>query len=295
MRRMLLDTASLTYRAFHALPESLTDAQGQPIGGVRGVLDMHARLIGDHAPGEVVHVFDADWRPQPRVALCPSYKAHRPPEPEAITAQFTLLRQVLDGLGLARAEAPGWEADDAIAALALGAEAGEEVLIVSGDRDLLQLVRDGDAATATVQLLYTQRGVTDLAVFDAAAVRAAYGVAPERYADYAALRGDPSDGLPGLAGAGAKTARGLVERYGDVDTLIAHAHEQTPALARNLDAGAEALRATKRVVALRGEVEVDVVRPEPHMDRVAALARAHSLEGPVGRLARASGLSSPTS
>lgn len=294
MRRMLLDTASLTYRAFHALPESLTDEHGQPIGGVRGVLDMHARLLGDHAPDEVVHVFDADWRPQARVAACPSYKAQRPPEPEVITAQFGLLRAVLDALGLPRAEAPGWEADDALAAMALGAEPGDEVLIVSGDRDLLQLVRDGDAAAPAVRLLYTQRGVTDLTVFDVAGVRQAHGVDPQRYADYATLRGDPSDGLPGLEGVGAKTARALIDRYGDVDTLIAHADEQTPALAHNLRGSAEALRATRWVVALHGDVDVDVVRAEPDSDRAAALAREHNLEGPMGRLAQALGRAAPT-
>lgn len=295
MRRMLLDTASLTYRAFHALPDSLTDGRGRPIGGVRGVLDMHARLVGDHAPDEVIHVFDADWRPQARVEACPSYKAQRPPEPEAITTQFAILRRVLDALGLARAESPGWEADDAIAALALHAAADDEVLIVSGDRDLLQLVRDGDAATPAIRLLYTQRGVTELAVFDAAAVRAAHGIEPQRYADYATLRGDPSDGLPGLKGAGAKTARALIDRYGDVETLIAHPDEQTPALARNLRASAEQLRATRWVVDLRGDVDVDVVRAEPDPEEAAALAHEHSLEGPMGRVAQALGRPAPTS
>lgn len=313
MRRMLLDTPSLTYRAFHALPQTITDSAGRPVNAVRGVLDMHARLVGDHAPDETVHVFDHDWRPQPRVDACPSYKAERPPEPEAITEQFALLRAVLDALGVPRVEAPGWEADDAIAAMAFAAEPDDDVLIVSGDRDLLQLVRDGgersgrepghdetaghreESATATIRLLYTQRGVSQLAVFDAAAVRNAYGVEPSRYAEFAALRGDPSDGLPGLKGAGEKTARQLVIRYPDLDTLIAHADEQTPALARNLKASSEALRATRWVITLTGDVEVELVRSEPDLDRAGELAAQHNLDGPVGRLASALGLPVPAS
>lgn len=311
MRRMLLDTPSLTYRAFHALPQSITDDTGRPVNAVRGVLDMHARLLGDHAPDETVHVFDHDWRPQPRVQACPSYKAERPPEPEAITGQFALLREVLDALGLPRAEARGWEADDAIAAMAFAADRDDDVLIVSGDRDLLQLVRDGgerdasepaeggagrgEHATATIRLLYTQRGVSQLAVFDAEAVRNAYGVEPQRYAEFATLRGDPSDGLPGLKGAGEKTARQLVARYGDLDTLIAHADEQTPALARNLRGSADTLRATRWAIALHGEVDVALVRAEPDPDRVAELAATHNLEGPISRLAAALGRPVPTS
>lgn len=314
MRRMLLDTPSLTYRAFHALPQSITDDAGRPVNAVRGVLDMHARLLGDHGPDETVHVFDHDWRPQPRVAACPSYKAERPPEPEAITGQFALLREVLDALGAPRAEARGWEADDAIAAMAFAADPDDDVLIVSGDRDLLQLVRDGgerdvsdpseggggaagrvERATATIRLLYTQRGVSQLAVFDAEAVRNAYGVEPRRYAEFATLRGDPSDGLPGLKGAGEKTARQLVARYGDLDALIAHADEQTPALARNLRGSADTLRATRWVIALNGDVDVALVRAEPDPDRVAELAAGHNLEGPIGRLAAALGRPVPTS
>lgn len=289
MRRMLLDTPSLTYRAFHALPDSITDAAGRPVNGVRGVLDMHARLIADHAPDEVIHVFDDDWRPQPRVEACPTYKAARPPEPPEITEQFALLCEVLDALGLPRARAVGWEADDAIAAMALAATSDDEVLIVSGDRDLLQLVRDGGPDCPVVQLLYTRRGVSDLVRFDAAAVREAHGVDPQRYAEYAALRGDPSDGLPGLKGVGAKTARQLIARYGDVDAVIAHTDEQTPALARNLAAGAEALRATRQVVTLDGNVDVELHRAEPDLDRAATLATERRIEGPLSRLADATG------
>jgi 5'-3' exonuclease len=288
MRRMLLDTPSLTYRAFHALPDSITDEEG-PVNAVRGVLDMQARLLADHAPDELIAVFDADWRPPPRVAACPSYKAERPPEPEAITRQFALLTRVLDALGLARAEAPGWEADDAIAALAFRADPADEVLVVSGDRDLLQLVRDGGATTPAVRLLYTRRGVSDLAVFDAAGVRDGHGVDPERYADYATLRGDPSDGLPGLEGVGEKTARRLLAEHGNVEGVIAHADELSPALAERLRDGAETLRATRWVIALRGDVDVEVVRAEPDPERAAALAREHNLDGPVGRLAEALG------
>lgn len=283
---LLLDTSSLTYRAFFALPSSITDGAGRPVNAVRGVLDMHARLIVDHAPDTCVHVFDADWRPDPRVAAYPGYKSQRPDDPEGLPEQFPLLRRVLDALGLPRVEAPGWEADDAIGAIATAAGAGDRVDIVTGDRDLLQLVRDGDAdgGGPGVRVLYTVKGVSDLAVFDEAAVRAKYGVAPDRYVDFAILRGDPSDGLPGVKGVGEKTARDLVRRYPDLDALLAAAGEQTPALARRLREAGGYIAAMHQVVPVRCDVDLDWVTAERDDAVLDALASGHSLEGPVGRL-----------
>ncbi len=280
MRRMLLDTASLTYRAHHALPASITDPDGQPVGGVRGVLDMHARLLTDHAPDEVVHVFDADWRPAGRVAAWPGYKAQRPAEPPEITAQFALLARVLDALGLPRAQAPGWEADDAIGALVASAAREDHVQIVTGDRDLLQLVSD---EAPRVEVCYTRRGVSDLQVFDAAEVRRVHGVEPEQYVDYATLRGDASDGLPGVAGVGEKTARALIAEHGSLAAVRAATSALRPALARAITQAEDYLDAMAAVVPVRRDVAVDLVRAEPDPDRAAELAE-RGLGGALERL-----------
>lgn len=278
---LLLDTSSLTYRAFFALPSSITDPEGRPVNAVRGVLDMHARLQADHRPDEVVHVFDADWRPAPRVAAYPGYKADRPEEPPELSVQFELLAAVLDAFGLPRAEAAGWEADDAIGTLCAAARAGDRVDIVTGDRDLLQLVRDGDPA---VRVLYTVKGVRELAVFDEKAVHAKYGVPPQRYVDFAALRGDPSDGLPGVKGVGEKTARDLVNRY---DTLAAMLDDRTghaKALARRLAGAADYLDAMRDVVPVRCDVEMTWRRGERDPAVLEQIAHARGLDGPVTRL-----------
>ncbi len=287
MRRMLLDTASLTYRAHHALPSSLTDPEGNPVGGVRGVLDMHARLLADHAPDEIVHVLDADWRPAPRVAAWPDYKAQRPPEPPEITHQFALLTEVLDALGLPRAQAAGWEADDAIGALVAAADPDDHVQIVTGDRDLLQLVSDG---APRVEVRYTRRGVSDLQVFDAAEVRRVHGVDPAQYVDYATLRGDPSDGLPGVPGVGEKTARALIAEHGSLAGVRAALDDLRPALARRIRDAAPYLDAMAEVVPVRRDVAVDLVRAAPDPERAAALAE-QGLGGAVERLQQARGAS----
>lgn len=279
--RMLLDTSSLTYRAYFALPSSITDPQGRPVNAVRGVLDMHARLLVDHRPDEVVHVLDHDWRPAPRVAAYAGYKAQRVEEPADLTAQFVLLREVLAAFGLPTAEAPGWEADDAIGALCSGAEPADRVDVVTGDRDLLQLVRDADPA---VRVLFTLKGVSELGVFDEAAVRTAYGVPPDRYVDLAILRGDPSDGLPGVRGIGEKTARRLVQRYDSLEALYADVDAQTPAIARNLRDAVDYVGAMRAIVPVERTVDVTWTRPARDDAALDALAEARALEGPIGRL-----------
>ncbi|MBW3606689.1 MAG: 5'-3' exonuclease [Actinobacteria bacterium] len=276
---MLLDTSSLTYRAFFALPASITDDAGRPVNAVRGYLDMTARLIVDHEPDAVHHVFDADWRPAARVAAYPGYKSERAPDPDGLPAQFPLLREVLLTFGQECIEAPGWEADDAIAALCAQVDAPDQVDVVTGDRDLIQLVRD-----PVVRVLYTLRGVSQLRIFDAAAVREHYAVPPERYVDFAILRGDPSDGLPGVPGVGEKTAQQLVARYATLDELLADADAQTPRLAERLHAAADYVAAMRQVVPLRRDVEL--VRTVGDRDDAAVdgLAADHNLDGPTGRL-----------
>ena len=278
-RTLLLDTSSLTYRAFFALPASITDDAGQPVNAIRGYLDMTARLIGDRRPHEVLHVFDADWRPAGRVAAYPGYKSDRAPDPEGLPEQFPMLRRVLASLGQSCVEAPGWEADDAIAVLCAGIDEPDRADIVTGDRDLIQLVRD-----PVVRVLYTLRGVSELRVFDAAEVQARYKVPPERYVDFAILRGDPSDGLPGVPGIGEKTAQKLVATYPSLEALVADADAQSPRMAERLRAAGEYIEAMRAIVPLRTDVELrreDGVRDDAAAD---AYAAERSIESPVGRL-----------
>lgn len=286
-RRLLLDTSSLAYRAFHALPTSITDGNGQPVNAVRGYLDMTARLAADRQPSTVCHVFDDVERPAERLAAFPAYKAERAPQPEGLGPQLELLQQVLAALGHVRAVAPGWEADDAIAALCAPSEQDVGCDVVTGDRDLIQLVRDERHGQPGVRLLFTRKGVSDLLVLDEAAVIDHYGVPASRYADYATLRGDPSDGLPGVPGVGEKTARRLVEAYPDLATLVEDAESQSPALAARLRDARSYLSAMRAVVPARGDVAVTVHHDARDDARLDHLAERHSLESPIRRLRQA--------
>ena len=218
---MLLDSASLYYRAFYGVPDTMTAPDGTPVNAVRGLLDMIARLVRARHPGRLIACMDADWRPAFRVALIPGYKAHRAnPDgseeaPDALTAQIPVIEEVLAAAGVAMAAAPGFEADDVIGTLAARADGPVEV--VTGDRDLFQLVDDA----RQVRVIYTARGLSKLDVVDEAWVTAKYGIPGRSYASYAVLRGDPSDGLPGVAGVGDKTAAALVRAIGGVDDMLA--------------------------------------------------------------------------
>jgi 5'-3' exonuclease len=280
--RLLLDTSSLTYRAFFALPTSITAPGGRPVNAVRGYLDMTARLVTEQGPDAVLHVFDDDWRPAPRVQAYPGYKSQRAPDPDGLPEQFDLLREVLHALGQPVVIAPGWEADDAIGTLCAQLGDGDHVDIVTGDRDLIQLVRDG-----AVRVLFTVKGVTQLSRFDEAGVYAKYGIPPARYTDFATLRGDPSDGLPGVKGVGEKTAVALVTSYASLDDMLADASAQPPRLAAALRNAAGYLTAMRAVVPVR--TDVPLVTSESKRDdlRLDALQAEHNLEGPIRRLRQA--------
>jgi 5'-3' exonuclease len=218
---MLLDTATLYYRAFYGVPETMTAPDGTPVNAVRGLLDMMSRLLRARTPGRLVACLDADWRPAFRTAAIPSYKAHRAnPDgteqaPETLTAQIPVIEQVLAAAGVAMSSAPGYEADDVIGTLA-ARDAGP-VEVVTGDRDLFQVVDDERG----VRVIYTARGLSKLEVVDEAAVASRYDIPGRAYAAFAALRGDPSDGLPGVAGVGEKTAAALVRQFGTVAEILA--------------------------------------------------------------------------
>jgi 5'-3' exonuclease len=216
---MLLDTASLYYRAFYGMPETVTAPDGTPVNAIRGLLDAIARLVRDRGPERLVACLDADWRPRFRTRAIPSYKAHRAePDgteqaPPGLVVQIPLITQVLTASGIALAEHPGYEADDVIATLT--ARATQPVDVVTGDRDLFQLVDDD----RQVRVLYTIRGLGKLEEVTEGEVTKKYGIPGKAYADFATLRGDPSDGLPGVPGIGEKTAATLIKTFGSLDAL----------------------------------------------------------------------------
>ncbi|MGZ8629888.1 MAG: 5'-3' exonuclease [Actinomycetota bacterium] len=286
--RLLLDVSSLAYRAYFALRDSVRAPDGRPVGAVHGYLGMVTRLVVSRHPDEVVHVYDHDWRPTARTRLYAGYKADRPPEPEDLTPQFVLLRGVLEAMGATQAHAQDWEAEDAIGGLCARGAVGDRFEIVSGDRDLLQLVHDPD-----VRVLFTVRGVSDLREFDEAEVLEAYGVPADRYAEFAILRGDPSDGLPGVRGVGEKTARTLVQAYPDMDAMLADAARDDPApgplrgsasLRSKLLEASGYLAAMRRLVPINDEAPLEEWTGAGDTDVLYELAEGNGLRGPVQRL-----------
>lgn len=224
-RLMLLDTASLYFRAFYGLPDTIRRGDGTPVNAVRGLLDMIARLTTDYDATHLVACWDDDWRPQWRVDLLPTYKSHRVAEvvagaadvevvPDALEAQLPLIRRVLELAGIAVVGAPEHEADDVIGTYASHADLPVDVL--TGDRDLFQVVDDA----RQVRVIYTARGMKNLEVITEIVIVGKYRVLPQQYADYATLRGDASDGLPGVAGIGEKTAASLLKEYGTLEGLL---------------------------------------------------------------------------
>ena len=291
---LLLDTASLYFRAYYGVPpDSMTAPDGTPVNAVRGLLDMIARLIRARHPGQLVACLDADWRPAFRVKAVPSYKKHRAnPDgseqvPDALNAQIPVILQVLAAAGVSTAEAAGYEADDVIGTLA--ARASRPVEVVTGDRDLFQLVDDARKIT----ILYTAKGVGRAEVIDEAAVTARYQIPGRSYAAFATLRGDPSDGLPGVPGVGEKTAAALVRVFGSVEGMLAaidEGHGGWPSGSRaKLVAAREYLEAAGPVVRVADDApvpEVDgtlPVRP-PDPSALAALDERWDLGSSLGRV-----------
>jgi 5'-3' exonuclease len=286
--RLLLDTSSLMYRAFFSVPQSVVDTLGRPINAVFGYLEMTTRLLGTYRPDAIVHVYDADWKPAPRVRAYAGYKAHRAEDPEPLPGQFERLREVLDAFGLPQAEAPEWEAEDAIGSLSAKAGPKDRIDVVTGDRDLIQLVRD-----PVLRVLFTVRGVSDIRILDEAAVQERYGVPASRYVDFAILRGDPSDGLPGVRGVGEKTARLLVAAYPSLDAMVEDARwsketgtplQRSVTLRAAVRSSTEYLRAMREVVPIRQDLEVTTWQAERDDQALDRLAERLAVTGPVRRL-----------
>jgi 5'-3' exonuclease len=298
---LAVDSASLYFRAFHGIPESAArTTAGQPVNAVRGFLDMLATLIRTRRPDRMVCALDADWRPAWRVELLPSYKAHRvvaEPEPgvsvevvpDTLEPQVPMILDVLAAIGIIAYGVPGYEADDVLGTLAARSTRERPVEVVSGDRDLFQLVDDERG----VRLLYCGRGVAKLEDCDEAAVMAKYGVPAQCYADYAALRGDPSDGLPGVAGIGEKTACGLIARFGNLAGIRAAVAdplaEMSPGIRRKLAEASDYLDVAPKVVRVADDLplpEIDPALPRAPVDpdRLLALAEEWNLAGSCKRL-----------
>ncbi|MFV9429900.1 5'-3' exonuclease [Rhodococcus aetherivorans] len=300
---MLLDGASLWFRAFHAIPEKVTAPDGSPVNAVRGFVDMVASLIRTHRPTRLVVCLDLDWRPAFRVAAIPSYKAHRVAAgsdgtveevPPALLPQVPVILEVLAAAGIATGGAAGFEADDVLGTLA-ARETTDRVIVVSGDRDLLQVVTD---SPVPVRVLYAGRGLAKAELFDPALVAERYGVPAERagaaYAELAALRGDPSDGLPGVKGVGEKTAASLLQQYGSLDAVRAAALDESTSLAKGmrvkLAAAADYLDAALPVVRVATDADVDLSRSDvlpaapADPEQLTALAQRWGLERPVSAL-----------
>lgn len=297
-RLMVLDTASMYFRAFFGVPEVLA-ADGTPVNAVRGLLDFISRLVGEYRPTHLVCAWDNDWRPQWRVDLVPTYKSHRvvaaipgpKPDieevPDPLEQQIPIILDVLAAFGICVVGADCYEADDVIGSLA--AQSTMPVDIVTGDRDLFQLVSDA----ADVRVLYIARGVGKHERVTDEVVVSKYSVLPSQYADFATLRGDASDGLPGVAGVGEKTAASLLLKYGDLRGIIDAAADPSSDLApgprRKITDGASYLAVAPKVVAVAKDIdlgEFDSALPSAPVNPewLAAIAEQFNLGSAVPRL-----------
>ncbi len=297
-RLMLLDSASLYFRAFYGVPDTVRAPDGTPVNAVRGFLDIITKLVTLYEPTHLVACWDDDWRPQWRVDLIPTYKTHRVAEvvatgpdvevvPDPLEVQVPVIREVLDALGIQIVGAAEHEADDVIGTLATGASM--PVDIVTGDRDLFQLIDDDH----DVRVVYTARGMSNLEVLTDASVVAKYGVLPSQYADFATMRGDSSDGLPGVAGIGEKTAAGLLATHGDLAGILAAAEAgegMSAGIRAKLNAGLPYLAVAPTVVEVVRTLDLLAVdsqlRPLDAQQRAdaAALAERWSLGTAMDRI-----------
>jgi len=300
-RCLLLDTASLYFRAFFGVPDSFHAPDGTPVNAVRGLLDFISRLVTDYRPTHLACCWDNDWRPQWRVDLIPSYKAHRVeyvvqagPDvevvPDPLEVQVPIILEVLGAFGIPVVGADGYEADDVIGTLSR--DAGMPVDVVTGDRDLFQLADDD----AEVRILYIARGVGRHERVTSAVLREKYGIDGHQYADFAALRGDPSDGLPGVNGIGEKTAATLLQRFGTMAGLRAAAEDPgsnlAPAPRRRIREAAAYLEVAPTVVEVARDI--DLGKPDLELpltprdpDGLVALSARWNLESPIARLVEA--------
>lgn len=262
-RHVYFDTATLYYRAYYAVPEKIVAPDGTPSGAVRGFLDMVSTLLAQFPPSDVVFAWDDDWRPAWRVALVPSYKTHRAEDsdgieievvPDTLSPQIDAISHILDSIGLPRIGQEGHEADDILGSLVHQRPGATSV--VTGDRDLFQLVNDDN----DVQVVSIIKGVKNLEVIDDAYLMNRFGVTGKQYVDYATLRGDASDGLPGVKGIGEKTASTLMAEFGSLANLVSAVQEGTadvkPAVKDRIASHVDYIEAATQVVRTRTDAKL---------------------------------------
>ncbi len=285
---LLVDGNSLTYRAFFALPTDMATASGQVTNAVFGFTSMLAYVLNEQEPEGILVAFD---RPEPtfRHEAEPEYKAQRDAAPDILRQQMGLVREVLEAVGIQTIDVAGWEADDLIATAVDELVARDkEVIIVTGDRDSYQLVHDA----TNVKVMYNKRGVSDYAMYDEAGIEEKTGVTPDLYVQYAALRGDNSDNLPGVPGVGEKTAAKLINKYGGLDGIFANVDEQTPKLKQNLVENEARARKNLELMLLRHDAPVDTVDfddlvPKPNGEEMKRLFEFLEFRALSGRITAA--------
>lgn len=311
---LLLDGASMWFRSYFGVPSSITAPDGRPVNAVRGFIDSMAVVISQHKPSRLAVCLDLDWRPQFRVDLIPSYKAHRvalergseepagEPDveevPDELTPQVDMIMELLDAFGIPTAGAPGYEADDVLGTLA-AQERHDPVVVVSGDRDLLQVVAD---EPVPVKVLYLGRGLSKATLFGPAQVAEQYGVPVDRagpaYAELALLRGDPSDGLPGVPGVGEKTAATLLAQHGSLEQIVAAAQDPKSKMAKGirtkLKSATDYIEAAGTVVRVATDAPVtlstqtdELPLHAAHPKRTAELATRYGVGSSISRLQKA--------
>ena len=294
MTLMLLDSASLWYRAYYGMPDTLLSPSGMPVNAIRGYLDMTARLVGMYKPNRIVACIEGDWRPSWRVDIFPAYKANRledgsetEEEPETLTPQIPVLLDLLDAFGIPMVGVDDYEADDVMATFA-SREKGP-IRVVTGDRDLFQLVDDKQ----DIKVVYLARGITNHDLVDIKWVADKYSIPGQRYALFAMFRGDPSDGLPGVKGIGEKGAATIANNFATVDDALAGAksgHESlTPALAKKIIEGAEYLKIAPTLVHCARDValptlDISMPKKPDDLSEIYRIKEEYGLGASVDRL-----------
>lgn len=248
----IVDGNSMIHRAFHALPPTMTAPDGRPTNAVFGLISMLVKMVDELRPDGVVVAWDKG-KPAFRTEALAQYKAHRPPTAVELKDQFPMAKELLAALNVPQVEVEGWEADDILGTLARsGEQAGLRVLLVTGDRDALQLVSDA------VHVVSTKKGITDIKIYDPAAVEERLGVTPAQIVDYLGLKGDTSDNIPGIAGVGEKTAAKLLAQYGTLDAVLEHAEEIPGKLGENIREHAQAARVSRTVATIQCDVPIEL-------------------------------------
>jgi DNA polymerase-1 len=279
----LIDGNSLAYRAFFALPESIATADGRPTNAIYGFASMMAKILIDHSPKAVIVAWDKGW--SGRETVYAEYKSQRKSRPDLLKEQWPALAPLAEAFGFENVSVEGYEADDVIATLARRAsDAGIPVMIVSGDRDVYQLVRDG------VRVMTTSRGVTDTKIYDHDGVIERYGVPPELVTDFIGLKGDTSDNIPGVPGIGDKTAAQLLQEYGDLEGVLGNVDKISGAKRKqNLTEHAEDARVSKKLATMVEDIDVpleitDQVRSTPDRSKLRDAANEFELRAVIQRL-----------